>query len=594
MSDSAVRQIDQRQSVVPWGLQVAAWLTGLGVCFAGMLDLVANWKAEVATAQFLVLAIAPLIFMLPGRVQHGSKKRPESSNPVSNRRVDWLFCLSVGALAFAVNYGVGIKLAALPPTYHDEFSYLFEAKTLLAGRLSFPSHPVHPELFDQMHVMNEGRMASRYYPGTSLWLAPFVGVGYPYLAAWVASAIATMLLFWTGHELAGRRAGVFAGLTLALSPGVALFGTTFLAHQPTLMSLTLFLLGVIRWRRTHAGGDAWIAGCGLSYAMLCRPMTAAAMGLPFGLDIAVWLVWPRPRSATVAGPTSSRLATLIGFGIPLIAGWGLMAAYNQAVVGDWTQSPYQVYTDLYSPRHVYGFNNRVRGEQHLGPKVIEEYDKWAENLTPELAAQNLLIRWLASWQWTLDIVPLWICTVILVGMLGRLDRRWMLIVAAIVSLHALHAPYWFVGIMGWHYVFETVLLWCLIVGGATTVLCADWKRRGAAGLSIWWCAMLALSVAANYQYRIHDGLGSLRYPRQRHAELRRWIEAHVDQRPALVLVEQTDPHLDLVVNEPGLHADLLLGRYRPGKTDVQQVRRDFPERSLYVASPDRRTIERVP
>lgn len=589
MSDSTAIQIDKRHPVVPLALQILAWLLGLAACIPGMLDLVGNWKPEVATTQFVVLVLAPLIFMLPRRRRQAASKT-ETSIPDGITQADWWICLGLGVIAFAVNYSVGIKLADLPPAYHDEFSYLFEAKTLLAGRLTYPSHPVHPELFDQMHVMNEGQMASRYYPGTSLWLAPFVATGYPYFAAWVASAIATLLIYWTGRELAGRGAGLFAGLTLALSPGVALFGSTYLAHQPTLLALSLFLRGVIRWRRTRSGSDAWLAGCGLSFAMLCRPMTAAAMGLPFGLDVGAWLIRRRPSAET---PVPSRVGTLVGFGIPLIVGWGVMAVYNHAVTGEWTRSPYQIYTDIYTPRHVYGFNNRVRGEQHLGPKVIEDYDSWAENLTPEIAARNVFVRWIASWQWTLDVVPQLICTVVIAGMLWRLDRGWMLVVAAILSLHVLHAPYWYVGIMGWHYVFESVLLWCLIVGGATCLLTSDWQRRGINGLSMWWYALLMVSVTVNFQYRIHDGIGSLRYPRQRHAELRQWIEARVDQRPALVLIEQNDPHLDLVVNEPGLSNGLLLGRYRPGKTDLKQIRQDFPERSLYVTCPDRKEIRRI-
>jgi hypothetical protein len=110
---------------------------------------------------------------------------------------------------------------------------------------------------------------------------------------------------------------------------------------------------------------------------------------------------------------------------------------------------------------------------------------------------------------------------------------------------------------------------------------------------MWWYALLMLSITVNFQYRIRDGIGSLRYPRQRHADLRRWIESHVNKRPALVLIEQNDPHLDLVVNDPGLSADLLLGRYQPGKTDVKQIRKDFPDRSLYVTCPDRKEIKRI-
>src|SRR5271155_19137 len=40
------------------------------------------------------------------------------------------------------------------------------------------------------------------------------------------------------------------------------------------------------------------------------------------------------------------------------------------------------------------------------------------------------------------------------------DRK--LIAASVVSLHVVHVPYWFVGIMGWHYVLETAPLLLLL------------------------------------------------------------------------------------------------------------------------------------
>ena len=70
----------------------------------------------------------------------------------------------------------------------------------------------------------------------------------------------------------------------------------------------------------------------------------------------------------------------------------------------------------------------------------------------------------------------------------------------------------------------------------------------------------------------------------------------MDLRPALVLLEQKDiigAPLDLVVNEPSLTPELLLGCYRPGVTDVARIRRDFPDRHMYVACPERGTIRRV-
>ena len=59
-----------------------------------------------------------------------------------------------------------------------------------------------------------------------------------------------------------------------------------------------------------------------------------------------------------------------------------MLVYHQSVTGSWKTSPYQLYTDIYTPRHVYGFNNVLRGEQLVGPKVIEAYDRWGEKPHP--------------------------------------------------------------------------------------------------------------------------------------------------------------------------------------------------------------------
>ena len=83
-----------------------------------------------------------------------------------------LFVLSVG-----MTWAIGREFAEMPPAFHDEYSYIFQAKTFLAGRAYFTPHS-HSEFFDQMHVLNDdGVFASRYFPGVGLWLAPWVAIG---------------------------------------------------------------------------------------------------------------------------------------------------------------------------------------------------------------------------------------------------------------------------------------------------------------------------------------------------------------------------------------------------------------------------------
>src|SRR5438552_3811289 len=89
------------------------------------------------------------------------------------------FSILIAGVSLAASAIVATNFDDLPPAYHDEYSYLFQAETFLAGRVWFPSHE-GARLFDQMHVLNEGRFASRYFPGTGSWMAPFVAAGHPY------------------------------------------------------------------------------------------------------------------------------------------------------------------------------------------------------------------------------------------------------------------------------------------------------------------------------------------------------------------------------------------------------------------------------
>src|SRR5439155_11805910 len=136
----------------------------------------------------------------------------------------------------------------------------------------------------------EGRFASRYFPGAGLWMAPFVAAGHPYWGHWLAGAICSVLMFWIGRELTGNGGGLIAGLLTALSPGMTLFSNLLLAHHPTLVGLGLFILGWQRMIRFTCMGWGAVAGTGLAFAALCRPMTAAGVALPFAI-YTVWWVW---------------------------------------------------------------------------------------------------------------------------------------------------------------------------------------------------------------------------------------------------------------------------------------------------------------
>ncbi len=505
------------------------------------------------------------------------------------------FAASLGASAWVASRDVGegalrSRFGDLPPAYHDEFSYLLQAKTFLDGRLSFPSSPQLPELFDQMHVVNEGRFASRYFPGVGAWIAPFLGLGHPYWAQWLGGALAAFFTFWAGRELAGNRIGFFSGLLTALAPGIALFDNLLLSHAPTIAALMLFLFAFLRFMRTGRASAAFWAGCGLSFAMLCRPMTAAGFGLPFG----IWMLVKLGRG--LRQPTSDDgrrlLKSTLCLAAPLVAGLILLFFYNRAITGNGFLSPYQVYTDTYTPRHVYGFNNVVRGEQHVGPRVIDNYDRWAKNLTLELACANEVERLQASARWTLGIVPIALGAVIfLIAVCWTADLRWKLVAASVVSLHAVHVPYWFVGIMGWHYVFESAPLLLLLFALTTRELFARWRATGRFVMPAWWGALVASAVLTNWvafdpfwsTSRIESGVEEVAFARLKYEAFGQVMDRGIPHKPALVLIkgDPDDRSIDYVYNNPDLRAPVLRGRYR-SDTDLAKVPAAFPNRTLYV------------
>ncbi len=502
-----------------------------------------------------------------------------------------------------MSWQVSRAFGDLPPAFHDEYSYLFQSRTLLAGHFSLESHATLPELFDQVHVVNLGRFASRYYPGTGAWLAPWVALGHPYWGQWLAGALTAMLIFWTGRELGGTGVGIVAGGLTAFSPGLALFSNLLLAHHPTLFGLSLFVFAFIRWMNQQQS-KKWLllAGIGLSFAMLCRPATAAGVALPFGIWFAGWLVW-----STAARQDRVRAALLLA--IPLVAGWGVMIAYNSAITGRWWQSPYQLYTDHYTPRHVYGFNNVVRGLERQGdrtlPYVTRNYDVWALNLTPALAVDNTKNRVIASLRWTLGFVPIvWLCLAGAVA-LWRQHTGWKLIAAAIVTLHGIHVPYWFDGIMHWHYVFESSVLWILLVAGSTGALVRRWIERDRPWLVAWLGILLVVAVTSNWvayppfwERQIDAGMTELRFSRRIYGAFRNQLRSMVTELPALVLVvpDRADRHMDFVTNDPQLSSPILIGRYVPDESPpdlLQRIAKEFPDRNLYLYDAKTRRLNRL-
>ncbi|MFN9718080.1 MAG: ArnT family glycosyltransferase [Planctomycetota bacterium] len=605
----------------------------------GILSALFDWNADT-TLPFIVLLALPILIILRrisgAAIQQSTARSGLGRTPDrSPRRLDTLV---LAALSLAGSTAIGLRMidvprpdgrvsqlrfCDLPPAYHDEFSYLLQARTFLAGRVTWPAAEVHPDLFHQIHVLNEPTTASRYFPWTGLWMAPFVAMNRPYLGHWIAGAFACALFHRSLLRLLEPRWALIGGLLIATSPGLSIFSNLLLAHHPTLLALSVFLWAFLKMMESRSVGDSMLAGTGLALAMLGRPMTAAGFALPFGC----WLLWNviRPGFATDSQPVTRQtmIRICVAMGLPLIAGFLVLAFMNDRITGSWTKSAYQLYTDTWTPRHRFGFNNAAIGDRLAGPKVLESYDRWATNLTPQVAAVNLRNRVVAESQWTLGIVSLLFLMIIAVptalqfsrtrppcpetseSPAPRGDCRLVLIVLSIVSLYLVHIPYWYDGILHWHYVFESAPLILMVATCGLRLAFDTLRTQLPTRWASLWLAMLILAgwlpdwLTAEALWgtsRIAAAVSEQSFSRIRFEQFRMLTSMPRIRKPCLIMVDErsADPQLSFIVNPPDLASDVLICRRPKDSTMISELRLAFPDRALYEFQPQTFELTSLP
>lgn len=143
------------------------------------------------------------------------------------------------------------------PNSGDEYDYLYQADTLLAGRLSNPPHPLQ-EFFQTSHVVErDGRIFGVFPPGWPLILAAAALVRFP---AWVVAPLFSGALFVLTFQLSRRVTrddGVPAltALTLAASSYFVLTGASYFSHMACATLVVAAMLAMLRM----ADGDRWSA-----------------------------------------------------------------------------------------------------------------------------------------------------------------------------------------------------------------------------------------------------------------------------------------------------------------------------------------------
>jgi 4-amino-4-deoxy-L-arabinose transferase-like glycosyltransferase len=221
-------------------------------------------------------------------------------------RTAWLFV--AGAVLYVTTF-----LALYPRTTAivDEDAYLTEAFLFRTGRVSYDRSSIPAP---HMTVESGGRLTSKYPPGTSLFLLPFIFFG------WRAVFVSGLLLALAGTALFVlilRRLSPEADPAWALLylfyPAVVLLSRTVMSD---LLAATLVLAAFYCLLRR--GG--WLLGAGFALGLACLVRYSNAILVPVFLILALRPAGPRLRSA---------LSLFAGFAPPAVA----IAAYNAYAYG---------------------------------------------------------------------------------------------------------------------------------------------------------------------------------------------------------------------------------------------------------------------
>lgn len=171
------------------------------------------------------------------------------------------------------------------PNSADEYGYIYEADTFLAGRLWNPLPP-HHEFFSFFHIFEkDGKWVSEYPPGWSIILAAGRLLYLPY---WLVCPLVGAVLLFTVWKLGQRQNGSLGGiLTLSLvgfSPFFLFNAASYFNVVPTATATTLFCWAMLEFFDGPKVSNAVWAGAALGMAGLIRSYDAVVFGIPFAIQ----------------------------------------------------------------------------------------------------------------------------------------------------------------------------------------------------------------------------------------------------------------------------------------------------------------------
>lgn len=414
-------------------------------------------------AALLLLMLAPLAYLLAAQLLKlaGSSGTGADAGPETWPLPGWAAPVGVAAIAAAGFAGTAVIASLLLqriPHVQDSVAYLFQAKTLVMGRLSVPAPKLASFFVEDFIPMHNGQWFGKYPPGWPVLLTIGVLFHSPWLVNPLLTAADLVLIYLIGREVYGGSIGLLGSLLALTSPFVLFLGGSFMAHTATLFYLGGFAYLLIRWVRGVEGDgpmpSGWTllvpAGFLLGMGFLTRQLDAIAFALPFA---GLALSRPVRRRLRAVGWL---VAGAIGPGVCLLL-------YNRALTGSPLISPYSLWWPFDRP----GF----------GPDVGIGGFTPAQGLWNMGHSLQLLSVHLFGWPFYLTLAPALIPFVA-----GRANRWDALFGLSALSVMAAYLFYWTSGMMyGPRYYFTAVPWFALLTARGLQEL-SRWVLRLPGGL----------------------------------------------------------------------------------------------------------------
>jgi hypothetical protein len=375
-----LRSAEPEHAALPTAIALALTAFGLVPLVNGIsVTRGVYWFPEVSRYR-LISGSGLALFLLAA-----SRWLPSRVDRITSDLTGWIvgtrprpFLVVVGLLALVGSAVLTVICFARQPHNADEVAQLWQARILLAGRLSLPADP-NPEFFGMDNVIDRGRWFAQFPVGGPAFLA----VGLAMRAAWLVNPVLLALTVPALYAFARRAYGEGIArasvLLLALSPMVLFMAASFMNHVPVLWLVCVALAQLAVWvdaeRRTDAVRSAALIGLALGTAAAIRPLDAAVAAVVVGLVQLTRLRGSRSR-------VGSLVVQVLAGTIPV----ALLLWANARTTGAPLRFGYDV---LYGNAHQLGFHVDPYGVMHSPIRAVMYASKYLLELDADLLASPL-------------------------------------------------------------------------------------------------------------------------------------------------------------------------------------------------------------